>query len=178
MQRVHFKWASLFSPVQLYLFCSPALVLVHACVFSHVRCVWFFEMLWTVAHQAPLFMGFSGEEYRSRVPCPPSADVPDPGIKPTSLMCPALAGRFFATSTTWEALGSNAVLYLVTQSCLTLWSHGLQQARILCPWGFSRLEYWSGLPCSPLGDLLKPGLEPRSPELQADSLPTEPPGNI
>ena len=145
---------------------------------SHFSCVLLFKMLWTVAHQAPLFMGFSREEHRSRLPCPPSGDVPSPGIEPASLMCPALAGRFFTTSATWEALGSNAVLYLVTQSCLTLWSHGLQQARILCPWGFSRLEFWSGGPCSHPGDLLNPRLEPRSSALQADSLPTEPPGNI
>ena len=54
--------------------------------------------------------------------------------------------------------------------------HGLQLARLLCPWGFSRPEYWSGLPCPPPGDLPDPGIEPRSPALQADSLLTEPPG--
>ena len=43
--------------------------------------------------------------------------------------------------------------------------------------GFPRQEYWSGLPCPPPGDLLNPGTEPGSPALQADSLPTEPPGN-
>jgi len=48
--------------------------------------------------------------------------------------------------------------------------------RLLCLWGFSRQEYWSGLPCPPLGDLLHPGIEPRSPALQADSLLSEPPG--
>ena len=42
--------------------------------------------------------------------------------------------------------------------------------------GFSRQEYWSGLPCPPPGDLLDPGIEPRSPALLADSLPSEPPG--
>ena len=42
--------------------------------------------------------------------------------------------------------------------------------------GFSRQEYWSGLPCPPSGDLPNPGIEPRSPTLQADSLPSEPPG--
>jgi len=41
---------------------------------------------------------------------------------------------------------------------------------------FSRQEYWSGLPCPPPGDLPKPGIKPRSPSLQADSLPSEPPG--
>ena len=51
--------------------------------------------------------------------------------------------------------------------------HGLQPA---CPWGFFRQEYWSGLPCPPPGDLPSPGIEPRSPTLQAESLPTEPSG--
>ena len=41
---------------------------------------------------------------------------------------------------------------------------------------FSRREYWSGLPFPSLGDLPKPGIELRSPSLQADSLHTEPPG--
>ena len=43
------------------------------------------------------------------------------------------------------------------------------------PWGSSRQEYWSGLPCSSPGHLPKPGIEPRSPELQADSLPAKRP---
>ena len=44
--------------------------------------------------------------------------------------------------------------------------------------GFSRKEYWSGLPCPLPGDLPDPGIEPRSPILQADSLPSEPPGKL
>ena len=40
---------------------------------------------------------------------------------------------------------------------------------------FSRQEYWSGLPCLPPGDLPNPGIKPRSPALQADSLPAKPP---
>ena len=42
--------------------------------------------------------------------------------------------------------------------------------------GFSRQEYWSGLPCPPPGDLSNPGIEPRSHSLQADSIQSEPPG--
>ena len=42
--------------------------------------------------------------------------------------------------------------------------------------GFSRQEYWSGLPFPSPGDLPDPGIKPRSPSLQADSLPAEPPG--
>ena len=58
----------------------------------------------------------------------------------------------------------------------SLQPHGLQPTRLLCPWGFSRQEYWSGLPCPPPGDLPNPGIEPRSPTLQVDSLPREPLG--
>ena len=49
---------------------------------------------WTTAHQAPLSMGFSRQEYWSGLPFPPPGELSDPGIKPTS---PALAGRFFTT---------------------------------------------------------------------------------
>ena len=43
--------------------------------------------------------------------------------------------------------------------------------------GFSRQEYWSGLPFPSSGDLPNPGMEPGSPALQTDALPSEPPGN-
>ena len=62
-----------------------------------------FATLWTVAHQAPLFLGLSRQEYWSGLPCPPPGDLPNPGIKPASLTSPALAAGFFTTSTTWEA---------------------------------------------------------------------------
>ena len=44
--------------------------------------------------------------------------------------------------------------------------------------GFSRQEYWSGLPCPPPGDLPDPEMESKSPALQADALPSEPPGKL
>ena len=59
--------------------------------------------LWTAAHQAPLSMGFSRQEYWSGLPFPPPGDLPHPGIEHTSLMSPALTGRFFTTSSIWEA---------------------------------------------------------------------------
>ena len=46
--------------------------------------------LWTVAHQTPRSMGFSRQEYWSGLPCPPPGDLPDPGIKSTSPVVPAL----------------------------------------------------------------------------------------
>ena len=56
--------------------------------FSHVQ---LFAIPWTVAHPAPLFIGFPGQEYWSGLPFPPPGDLPDPGIEPTSLRSPALA---------------------------------------------------------------------------------------
>ena len=48
-------------------------------------------------------MGFSSQEYWSGMPCPSPEDLSDPGIKPSSLSSPALAGGFFTTCATWEA---------------------------------------------------------------------------
>ena len=71
---------------------------------SHSSCVQLFATPWTIAHQAPLSMGFFRQGYWSGLPCPPPGDLPDSGIKPTSLKSSPLAARFFTTSTTWEAL--------------------------------------------------------------------------
>ena len=62
-----------------------------------------YATLWSVAHKTPLSMGFSKQEYWSGLSCPSPGDLPDPGIKPTSLISPALAGRFFMASATSEA---------------------------------------------------------------------------
>ena len=59
----------------------------------------------------------------------------------------------------------------------SFWPHGLLcPARLLCPWEFSRQEYWSGLPCALPGDLPNPEIEPKFPALQVNSLPAELPG--
>ena len=64
------------------------------------------------------------------------------------------------------------------QSCLTLCNPpDCSPTRLLCPWGFSRQEYWSGWPCPPPGDLPDPGTKlayPASQALPVGSLPTEP----
>ena len=52
---------------------------------------------WTIAHQAPLYMGFPKQEYWSGLPFPSPGDLPNPGIELTSLVSPALAGRLFTT---------------------------------------------------------------------------------
>ena len=74
--------------------------------------LWLFEAVWLVtcvcaqslvvydsfaAHQAPLSMEFSRQEYWSGLPFPPRGDLPDAGIEPVSLVSPAVAGGFFTT---------------------------------------------------------------------------------
>ena len=78
-----------------------------------------FATPWTVAHQAPLSMGFSRQEYCSGLPCPPPGHLPDPAIGPTSLTSPALTGRFFNTSTTTKSDISHQ-FSSVAQSCPSL----------------------------------------------------------
>ena len=120
---------------------------------------------WAVAHQAPLSMEFSGQEYWIGLPFPLPRN-PDPRIEPAS---PALASKFFIHK--WACRKNDATWLLkvkVAQSCLTLCHpmdytvHGILQARIL---------EWVAYPF-PV-DLPDPGIEPESPALKADSLPTE-----
>ena len=76
---------------------------LYSCTLNHFSHVQLFVTLWIVARQAPLSTGFSRQEYWSGLPYPPSWDLSDSGIKPMSLICLALAGRFLTTGTTWEA---------------------------------------------------------------------------
>ena len=75
----------------------------YACVLSRFSRVQLFAAPWTEAHQAPLSMGFSREEYCNGLPCPPPGHLPKLGIEPASPTSPSLADGFFTTSTTWEA---------------------------------------------------------------------------
>ena len=74
------------------------------CVVSRT---WLFVAPWTIGLQVPLPMGSPRQEFRSREPFPTPGDLPNPGMEPKSFVSPALTGRFFTTSATWEAqLGS------------------------------------------------------------------------
>ena len=84
---------------------SKAINIVCVCVLSHVRLC---DPM-TVTHQAPLSMEFSRQKYWSQLPCPTAEVLSNPGIEPTSLASPALAGRFFTTSAPWKALLLNRV---------------------------------------------------------------------
>ena len=105
---------------------------------SRVR---FFATPWTVAYQDPPSMGFSRQEYWRGLPFPSPGDLPDPGIEPGS---PTLKVKSLSH----------------VQLFATPWTVAYQDPPSM---GFSRQEYWSGLPFP-------------SPTLQADFLPSEPPG--
>ena len=82
-------------------------LIVRVCVLS---CVQLFAAPWTAAHQAPLPMDFSKQEYWNGMLFSSPGDTPNPGIEPIS---PALAGRFFTTSTTWEAQVIKIISFLI-----------------------------------------------------------------
>ena len=83
-----------------HFFSCPMLCLL-LLLFSLLSCIWLFVTQWTVAHQAPLSVGFSRQEYSSGLSFPSSGDLRNPGIKP---MSPTLAGGFFTIWATREAL--------------------------------------------------------------------------
>ena len=130
------------------------MLFVHQCSAKSLSCVRLFcHPMGCVACQAPLSVGFPRQEYWSGLPFPTPGDLPNPGIKPTSLRSPALASRFFTTSATWEALFCSWVLSCF--SCVQLCNpmnhglpgtsvHGILQARIL-EWvaiSFFRISSW------------------------------------
>ena len=86
---------------------------MHACVLSHVR---LFAAPWTVAHQAPLFMGYPRQEYWSGLPFPSPGHLPNLGTKPKSPASLALAGG--SPTTVYPALNS------LSHLCVLGISHG------------------------------------------------------
>ena len=94
------------------------------CIYVHAQSCHTLCNSITVAHQAPLSVGSSGQEYWSGWSFPSPGGLPDPGIETTSLVSPASTGGFFTTSATWEAqlLKKNIYIYIrsVAQSCPTL----------------------------------------------------------
>ena len=86
---------------------------MHACVLSHFSRVWHLAAPWTQAHQVPLSMGFSRQEYWSGLLCPLPGDLFNPGIKPMSLMSPALAGMCLTNSAMWEAIYIYIHIYII-----------------------------------------------------------------
>ena len=111
---------------------------------SHVR---LFATPWTIAYQAPPSMGFSGQRYWSGLPFPPPEGLLDPGIEPRST---CTAGRRFTLWATREVQSLKRAkwkwkwsLSVVSDSLRPL---GLVAHQAPPSMGFSRQEYWSGLP--------------------------------
>ena len=98
---------------------------------------------------------------------------------PRTAACQAslcLTSSFFINWATWRAPICSCVYMCMQTHFSCVWLFVTLWAVAPLPMGFSRQEYWSRLPCPSPGDLPNPGVEPRSPALQADSFPGEPPG--
>ena len=103
----------------LYSYCTVTVFCMKVKVKSLSR-VWLFATLWTAAHQAPLPIGFSRQEYWSGLPFPSPGDLPDPGIEPRSPALQADAGRRF-----------------------NLWATrkpAIQNSSIVCVWLFNTMD--------------------------------------
>ena len=123
----------------------------------------------TVAYQVPPSIGFSRQDSWNGLPFPSPGDLPDPGIKLRS------SPTFQADALTSEPPGSHKVK-VKSLSCVRLFATPWMVAyKAPQSMRFSRQEYWSGLPFPSQGDLPNPGIEPGSPALQTDALPSEPP---
>ena len=90
----------------------PEVTYTHVCMLGCFSCVWLFVTLWTVAHQAPLSMGLSMQEYWSELPFPSPGDLPDPGIELTSLALQA-DSLWLSHQGSPEVMEANAILRLV-----------------------------------------------------------------
>ena len=149
----------------MYFFMVPGILL--SC-FSRL---WLFQTPWTFALQDPPSIGFSKQEYWNGLPSPPSGDLPDPRVKPISLMSPYLTGRFFTTSATWKNVSLKLKL-AYAQSLPTLRPHDwLYPSRFLCPWNFPGKN--TGVGCHFLlqGIFLTQGSNSLLLHWQVDSLP-------
>ena len=163
------------------------------CFFSHVR---LFATLWTVAHKAPLSMGFSRQEYCHAprgalptqglnlcllclLPCRwvfyPLSHLGSPVYSCKGISIQSLKGRKFwhMGEHEWALKTLCQVEYccgLVAKSCPTL-CDPIDCSSLGSSMGFPRQEYWSGLLFPSPGNLPDPGTELMSPAWQADSLP-------
>ena len=104
------------------------------CIYELSRFVsdsmWLYVTVWTVAHQGPLSMEFSRQEYWSGLQFPTPEDLADSGIEPVSLAFPALAGRFLTITTSHFPLFDNQV-FTSRQENEETWQAQERQPRIL-----------------------------------------------
>ena len=141
--------------------------------------------LWPAARQAPLTLDVSRQEYWSHLSCPPPGDLLNPGTGPASLISPVLTGEFFTIAPPgkpYTLLFCNYYKYYY--SCKSYSFHTLLSCvqLFVIPWTVAcqaplsmeilqpRILEWVAMPSS------RGSSQPRSPTVQADSLPSEPPG--
>ena len=99
---------------------------VYMYLLNHFSHLWLFAAPRTVAHQTPLSIEFSKQEYRRGLPFPPLGDLPDPGSELSSPASPALAGRFFTTTATWEAH-----MYVYMYKSVYIYKHACEYVNFL-----------------------------------------------
>ena len=99
---------------------SQAWCVVRACVLSCFSRVRLFVTPWTVAHEAPLSMGFPRQEYWSGLPFPSPGDLPDPGMEPTSPVAPALQANSLPLGPLESSLHRLSHLILIRKEKLLL----------------------------------------------------------
>ena len=109
-------WATCRKPQIIHSFWRRWVVCVCVQLLSGIR---LFATPWTVAHQAPLSMEFSWQEYSSGLPFPSPGDLPDSGIKPTS---PAWADRCLPLSCTWGEIWAHDQFKMAPYTTLGAWS--------------------------------------------------------
>ena len=95
-------------------FASWLLTLALCCCCLVTQSVHLFATPWTRSPPAPLSMGFLKQEYWSVLPFPPPGDLPNPGIKPASLVFPVLAGGFFTTSANLWVLAASERTWILS----------------------------------------------------------------
>ena len=129
----------------------PHLMYIFVCMLSCFSHVQLFEMLWTVACQAALSMGFFWQEYWSGLTCPPPGDLPNPGIESMSLRSPELEGGFFTTSTPGkpnvhtlcqQKIPSSLLIHSGTWSLLLEQKHKFNKYTFISKWGIHWFFYY------------------------------------
>ena len=115
--------------------CRRGLLMCVLSCFSHVR---LFATLWTVAHQAPLSMGFSRQEYWSGLPLLSPGDLPDPGVEPGS---PALQAHSLASEPAGKPINP---AWHPTNKCCTSLHHNPVSVNWLCCTADKQTQVWFG----------------------------------
>ena len=116
---------------------QDAIFLSVVCAYSF-SCVWLSTTLWTVAHQPPLSMGFSRQEYWSGLPCPPPGGLPNPGIKPSS---PSLQADYWQpqrkpsvpSQLTFSTIFVSSIRWRIATVLFSSWKHHYSYLR----WAYS-----------------------------------------